>query len=206
MTIHPILLSGKQGSGKSTTTERLAHELRQKGYFVYLYKFATPLYEMHDAVLPILKSYDLVPQDMKKLGRLLQLLGTEFGREYLGSDVWVNCAKTYLKKCSTLPGDNGVLLIDDCRFKNELAAFQDTGFTVRLEADRDIRKSRCDSWRDTEDHISETDLDGSLNKFSLTCRTDVPGLDLDDVADVILASFDEWLEWTEAGRPGAWAI
>ena len=193
--VYPIILSGKQGSGKSTTTEKVAAILKGEGLLVFPYKFAKPLYEMHDAILPILKSYGLVSPETTKVGRILQLLGTEGGRDLFGQDVWVNCSKVYLKTCEELTltlGKDGVLLIDDCRFKNELNAFKDEGFTVRLEADRDIRKARTDAWRDTENHISEIDLDENLKDFNLVVRTDMPQFDLDTVAATIMDAFKAW--------------
>lgn len=191
--VFPILLSGKQGSGKSTTTAKVAELLQEEGYDVSLVKFADPLYEMHKQVLLVAESYGLVVP--KKDGKLLQLLGTEWGRENYGKDVWVNCALNKFKALqnSVTKDRFGVMLIDDCRFKNELGAFKNIAFTVRLEADRDVRKTRCDAWRDTEAHISETDLDDSLEEFTRVHRTDLLGIGLDAVASSIVLEFKTWM-------------
>ncbi len=172
----PILISGKQGSGKSSTAKALAVELGLE-FHVATYRFADPLYRMHDAVLNIMRELGIeVP---KKDGRLLQLLGTEWGRAIYGQDVWVNCAlgylKNYRKTIHTFAGDRqGVLIIDDCRFKNEFEAFSGKGLTFRLEAEREARKGRTESWREIDDHQSETDLDDWLTRFDNVFRTDVP--------------------------------
>lgn len=175
--VYPVLLSGKQGSGKTTTADLVHEYLKKEGIMVARYKFAQPLYDMHDKVLEVMKGYNIeVPV---KDGRLLQLLGTEWGRETYGKQVWVNCA---LGRFENLAFDkmwqnsDVVFLIDDLRFKNELEAF-DFGYRVRLECDREVRKQRCPAWRETDTHSSETDLDDSLGRFNEVLDTGLHPVD-----------------------------
>lgn len=185
--IYPVLLSGKQGSGKSTTADLVVKYLEQENIPVIRYKFAQVLYEMHDQVLQVMKAYGI--QVPVKDGRLLQLLGTEWGRETYGRDIWVNCALGKYEAAMAQAPTTGqfkqdyVFLIDDLRFKNELAAF-DFGYRVRLECAKDIRKARCPAWRDTDDHSSETDLDDSLGLFNEVLDTEL--LSVDAVAGQIV--------------------
>lgn len=168
-TVMPVMISGKQGSGKSSisreSAELLAHDFR-----VVTYKFAEPLYKMQDAVLGILSELDIpVPQ---KDGHLLQLLGTEWGRQHYGQDIWVKCAQQKFKQIFGLADRPTIFLIDDLRFKNEFEAFGDKVITIRLEADRDVRRGRAESWRDNENHPSEVDLDDWVPEFDAVFHTD----------------------------------
>lgn len=193
-----LLISGKQGSGKTTTADALAKRMGQDGHRVYRTRFAKVLYDMHDAVRDIGRKYGLMLPD--KNGFLLQIIGTEWGRQKIHQNVWVNTTaadiKDYMLETGRKPS---IVIIDDLRFKNEfygLGEFAATyGFDlvrIRLEADRDARKERCDGWRDTEDHPSETDLDifaatGTGGSFELAVTTAGYGApSLDAVVDQII--------------------
>jgi hypothetical protein len=90
----------------------------------------------------------------KKSSPLLQFLGTEFGRKR-DTDIWVNLAKN---KAAQLLKTSQFVAVDDGRFENEFHAFPQS-LKIRLECDRDLRKARCDAWRDDEFHPSEIGLD-----------------------------------------------
>ncbi len=186
--VYPLLISGKQGSGKTTTAKLVSDLLEDTGFGVVNAKFADTLYKMHDACLRILKARGItVPE---KSGTLLQLLGTEYGRKVHGEDVWVNCALgAYEELVADAPKDGSfyndiVYVIDDARFKNELAAFN-FGFAARLECAKDVRKARCPAWRDNDTHQSETDLDDSLDKFDVVINTAL--VRPEDAAEAIVA-------------------
>ena len=194
--VHPLLISGKQGSGKSKTADALESLLKSKGFEVVRYKFAQPLYEMHDMVLAYMaeEGFEVPVKD----GLLLQLLGTDWGRKVFGPYVWVKCASFEYQRIRRIVHDSKnqkphVMLIDDLRFKTELEGFREDGFTVRLEADRDVRKSRADSWRDNETHQSEVDLDDSLDFFDAVIRTD-DSLNEQGVAHRICNQFISYLD------------
>lgn len=151
-----VLISGKQGSGKSTLASALVKEYQYEN--ARIVKLAQPLYDMHLHIGAVMVKYGLeIPE---KDGKLLQLLGTEWGRDTYGTDVWVDAL---LYRISTSEDD--FFIVDDVRFRNELSLLQwlptsrYNVFSIRLEADRDIRKTRCNSWRDNELHPSEIDLD-----------------------------------------------
>jgi phosphomevalonate kinase len=156
-----ILISAKQGAGKTTLADALAANLTKCGRT----RFAKPLYEMHDAVLNILNRYIDGQRLLDK--RLLQLIGTEWGRNTVAEDIWIQCFIKEQQRMSAA-GMN-FLVADDCRFKNELESVE--AIKIRLECDRDTRKARCSQWRDTENHQSETDLDDWVDKFDLVIDT-----------------------------------
>jgi hypothetical protein len=162
-----IMVSGKQGSGKSTLVSLL------NDYFIKLrtptavVRFAGAIYEMHDACRDVLKKYKIGAQYdyTKKDGPLLQLLGTEWGRNTIYKGIWVDCLHNKIADISRLAPET-VFLVEDLRFKDEFM-MEDTSLKIRLECDREIRKQRCSMWRDNETHQSEIDLDDWLDKFDL---------------------------------------
>jgi hypothetical protein len=191
MKTNVILLSGKQGSGKSSIQKELISRLTRTDSLAYSVNFADILYEMHDAVLAILHKY-IPPRPIKKDGYLLQLLGTEWGRATIESDIWVNCLKSKMKLLSLTMAEykNIFFIIGDCRFENEFNAFPDSDFPnvlrVRLVAPEDVRKERCSMWRENTTHVSETALDNyyNANKFDQNLATDI--LSVEECIEIII--------------------
>lgn len=157
-----VMLSGKQGSGKTTISEALKVRAKQLGYdYVGSMKFADTLYELHEYLLNKMEGLTGQPR-VKKDGPLLQMLGTEWGRKTFGDNVWVNILKNKVLKF-----DGGqskrLIIVDDCRFENEFDAFPEA-LRVRLDCPEHERKIRCSAWRDNVNHPSETGLDEYANK------------------------------------------
>lgn len=166
MTPLVVMISGKQGSGKSSLASNLRASLEGMGQRVASVRFASAIYEMHDWIRDYMRSRGI--DRPEKDGRLLQLLGTEWGRDTISPDVWVNLLENRIEE---MVGEIDVVLIDDCRFPNELALVNRfSGLTIRLDADRNVRKARCPAWRDTDTHSSETALDNA--KFDTWICTD----------------------------------
>lgn len=184
-----VLISGKQGSGKTSLQKKLVSTWNlsnKSGYQAVALNFADIIYEMHDRVLAILhKSYP--DRGLVKDGPLLQLLGTEWGRNTLGPDVWVNCLKSRIsneyKMSKKWDASNLLFVIGDCRFENEFDAFPDpTKFSldgkilkVRLHCSEEMRRSRIGhAFRENVEHQSETGLDAyeAQGKFDMVLDTD----------------------------------
>jgi len=166
-----ILISGKQGSGKSSTADAIF--LNFGSHRAYRTRFAKALYLIHDAACAKAKEFGI---DVKeKEGEMLQWIGTEWGRTLKGNNVWVDALKEDLKKNMK---DDTYAIIDDCRFLNEFHAFDDDKdfrtIKVRFECDKETRKKRVNYWRENDEHPSETDLDNytAEGKFDLTVDTD----------------------------------
>jgi len=143
-----VFLSGKQGSGKTTLAQGLITHYSASPRVLSHLKFADPLYMMHGRVLSVLRQYGV--ETKKKDGRLLQLLGTEWGRSTYGPDLWVQILENRLIDYTKEPlGDRGrFVVVDDARFENELAlamrwrrmhADAWDVLTVRLEAPAGMR-------------------------------------------------------------------
>lgn len=194
-----VLISGKQGSGKTTLSKRLIQKLHSRpSSRAIVLKFADPLYRMHDFCTGILKNAGIV-RDIVKDGPLLQMLGTEWGRKTVDENIWVKIAVAEVERQNKSLANtfqNLTIIIDDCRFKNELMGIPDA-LRVRLECHRDTRKVRCEAWRDNEMHPSEIDLDDWAlmpGKFDLIFNTATQ--DSDHCATMIAAQLDKgiWME------------
>jgi len=177
-----IMISGKQGSGKTATTSFLNEIFSHKKMKIETYKFAGPIYEMQDAVWAIYSKYGYEMKDFvgEKDGELLQWLGTQHGRKK-DQDIWVNILKKraieFLREAES-KSEPGVVMVDDLRFKNEFTAAESIArfgkvIRIRLECPEEIRKARMapDTWRDNTTHQSEIDLDDWVDKFDLVVDT-----------------------------------
>lgn len=175
MSYQVVLLSGRQGSGKSTIQAELLGEAKANGFDgAHGFNFADALYSLHDAVLNTLQTKFGVEKRTNKDGVLLQLLGTEWGRKVYGDNVWVDILKKRIELVAAWPGKQ-LVVVADCRFRNEFDAFPES-LRVRLAAPEAARKLRAQSWRDNTKHQSEIDLDPyeAQQKFDLTFITE-PG-------------------------------
>lgn len=164
-----IVISGKQGAGKSTFAEALMKALEARQPRVY--KFADILYELHNIIRDYMRALGVVRPD--KDGPLLQLLGTEWGRNTIDTDIWPNILITRVERDKPQ-----TVFIDDCRFENEFDAMRNRygnqSIMIRLECPEDIRKKRCPAWRPNTEHPSETGLDkyAAEGRFDIYFETD----------------------------------
>lgn len=172
-----ILISGKQGAGKTTLANHLLTLFPKSTRL----SFADP---MRSLVRGMLKAADEIGLDLPQnpeTRSLMQFLGTEWGRE-MNPLLWVN----YARKQTEDPSYD-LFIFDDCRFRNEFNAFPDA-IRIRLCCPEQIRKPRAKYWGNP-DHLSETDLDGYLDRFDM--RFDTSGLKEKMLIDIMT-----WLEDT----------
>lgn len=185
-----LLISGKQGSGKSTIARAVGEAWQTyKGHRSILINFADPLYEMHNFILGYLKDRG-IERPIKKDGPLLQVLGTEWGRNTVNANLWVDLWKANVAKLSEPSralGYNQLFIADDCRFKNEFEAFPQNTIRVRLDCDREKRKSRCEMWRENDTHQSEIDLDQYADQNQFDLKLDTGYLTVDGCVSLIMA-------------------
>jgi len=149
-----IYFVGKAGSGKSYNANFL---IKKYGYYVA--KFAYPIYMIAEKYLGM----------KEKDRKLLQILGTDIGRETINQDIWVNRFKedmTIVQRTVKLACAKPLrFVMDDCRFPNEHKVLKELGFVgIYLDVPEDLRKSRLigrdgSAQEDTLNHKSETYVD-----------------------------------------------
>jgi hypothetical protein len=124
-----IGLSGYAQSGKDSTAELLC-----LNYGYTRLAFADPMRQALMIINPKLDSITRVSDLVEDYGwdvakknpevrRLLQVLGTDFGRKMLGDDVWINIALSGIKS-------EDKIVISDVRYPNEAQAIKNLGGTV----------------------------------------------------------------------------
>lgn len=127
-----IGLCGAAGAGKDTVATRLRE---RHGFWVMA--FADPLYAAVSAItgMPVaaLKDRDLKERPIGWLGKspreLLQLLGTEFGRNLIREDIWIRRAMETVGAIG-MSGEYSGCVITDVRFDNEAEAIRGFGGIV----------------------------------------------------------------------------
>lgn len=188
MSTEILIISGKQGSGKTTLQKEVSRRWNNySGHRAMTLNFADPIYEIHDFSWNLLRRYGF-ELSHKKDGRLMQLIGTEWGRENVDTDLWVKIAQKKIQK--GIPGPVGyhpkaLWIIGDCRFENEFDAFPEA-LKVRLECPEVVRKVRASMWREATGHPSEVGLDGYANQGKFDLLFDTETQDVNSCAEVIL--------------------
>lgn len=190
-----IGISGKKGSGKTTVSESIKEFFPSDEYEVVELKFAAVLYEIHDKLRNIMRSYG-VDVNGSKDRVLLQWIGTEWGRESFYEDVWVDIVSNKIGSLEKIGNKEKVYVLDDLRFPNEFKMLQNMGaVTIRLECPANVRASRAESYQGitsrpegflqnlifflsggtypkAKEHISETALDHMVDDFDFAVNTD----------------------------------
>lgn len=130
-----IGFSGLAGAGKSTAARILADHHR----FTVL-PFAGPLKAMTRAFgltaaeMTIDKELPLQRLNGRSPRQFMQLLGTEFGRDLIGPNVWVDAWRNSLGESAAEHFGDILAAADDVRFENEAAAIRaEGGLVVRIE-------------------------------------------------------------------------
>ena len=139
-----LAFTGRMGSGKSTAI-KILEKIQPRP--IVTVKFAQPLYDIQEFAYKRIGSVYTRPDSFIKDRKLLQWLGTEWGREIVDKDIWVNIWKQAVKEYK----DQDVLVVvDDVRFLNECLATQEMGGMVILIQNRRHLKEGL------KDHISES--------------------------------------------------
>jgi len=181
-----ISLFGPQQVGKSTTADSMVETL---GYTKL--SFADPLYAMA-AVLADMSVKNLRKIDKEEpreefegqtLRRVLQTLGTEWGRDIIGRELWCN---TCLRKAEALLDAGDKVVIDDCRFQNEYQGLRGLGakFIRIVREDMPVEQSDPGHGSEVEWHSFKADgtvvnpSDGVVNWMQLAGKAALATLDV----------------------------
>lgn len=188
MPVHIIMLSGPQGSGKSSLALEIESQYKEFKYqHIRTIKFADPLYKLQNFCLNFMaNAIGTVPE--KKDGELMQLLG-DWAMSRFGLHVFSRIARKtvdeYIKLA--MPESLCLVVIEDCRMEHEFDAFPEA-YRVRLNAPEEIRKARTTSWRENTSHRSEVGLNNyeAEGKFDDLFFTDNPQITPKILASAIL--------------------
>jgi len=130
--VNLIAFCGKKGSGKTTVAQTLSYRLAP---CFSCQSFATPIKEMlFDLGLDYEQLHEQADKETvdtrfgKTPRQMAQSLGTEWGRQMVHPDIWVNQMARKIEYAHT-PPEYGVL-IDDLRFANEARMVKDKGGVI----------------------------------------------------------------------------
>jgi hypothetical protein len=176
-----IALTGPKGVGKTTFAKKVQSETKVLGTIEIL-SFAGPLKAMLRTLLPP-EAYTPEGKEDLRYGlcgktprHLMQTLGTEWGRNLIGEDVWVEAVRNQI-----LTSDADTIIIDDLRFQNEAEMVRALGGEVWSVSRGGIDYSG--------EHASESPIPNSLVSGAIRLGKDahtgkknadwVPGIDRD---------------------------
>jgi len=160
-----IIISGKQGSGKTTLGHNLTKYYQDISPKTVHCTLAEPIYELHN------KLYET------KNRKALQSIG-DWARAI--------CPDIFIKAIISKIDKSDIAIISDCRRLDEIRALSSIGrfrnvITVRLDCDVESRKRRCPAYG-SDDHLSETELD----EFDFSIRIDTNTLTVDEVRNRVI--------------------
>lgn len=157
-----IGISGKMGSGKSTAIEAM----KTLGKPVYVHKFAAPLYQIQEQIYRIIAPVYQRPEDFVKDRKLLQWIGTDWGRETIRESLWIDLWKSRAEMIKTK--DPTVTLVsDDTRYDNEAEMIHSMGGVV-IEITRSDSTQHAVGGEGIKNHKSESGISPHLIDYRIT--------------------------------------
>lgn len=180
-----IGFSGGMGVGKSTAIKIL--EDLYPSHPVFLVKFAQPLYDIQEAVYDRISSVYSRPSDFKKDRKLLQWLGTDWGRDTISNTLWVDLWKASVEevKRDHVFLDEPIIVCDDVRFDNEAETLKELGgYVIKLV--RPNNTAHAEGGQGIVNHKSESGISENLLDFVVYNNDN-----LDTFRDRLIACFQE---------------
>jgi hypothetical protein len=154
-----IAFNGQMGCGKSTAIASLETAL---GFPPTLVKFAGVLYEMQETLYKMIEPVYKRPPGFIKDRKLLQWLGTEWGRG-LDQDLWVSI---WINKVSTALERGEYVVCDDVRYDNEAEIVKSLGGTI-IKITSNRAAERIDTSAGIKNHSSEGGINEKFIDFTI---------------------------------------
>lgn len=148
-------LTGAMGSGKTTATRIISEHTNQP---IVTLKLAQPLYDLQDLIYKAIEPIYPKPKDFIKDRKLLQLLGTDWGRNTIDPDLWVKLWKLRLAEYAD---KKVIVIVDDVRFDNEAQVIKDLGGKIiKIVSNR--QNGTIDNGTGIKNHATEQGISKSL--------------------------------------------
>lgn len=155
-----LAFTGKMGAGKSTVIDIIKQIYPDDN--IRNLKFAQPLYDIQEFIYRRVQTVHPKPEGFIKDRKLLQWLGTEWGRG-ISQSLWVDLWKEDVKYIREYyPHD--IFTCDDLRFDNEAVAIKQVGgHVIKIENSRGT--SLITTANGTSNHASEQGIDPKYIDF-----------------------------------------
>lgn len=126
-----IGFNGTMGAGKSTAIQCLKDCLDNdySASNVKLVKFAQPLYDIQEMVYRRIESVYARPHSFIKDRKLLQWLGTDWGRDGISQTLWADLWKSDALGAAK-KNPHIIIVCDDVRFDNEAQTIKSLGGSI----------------------------------------------------------------------------
>lgn len=119
-----IGFNGSMGVGKSTAIQALKDFVFPQE--VTLIKFAQPLYDMQEFIYRRIAPVHSRPSNFTKDRKLLQWLGTDWGRDTISQSLWVSLWVDAVEELRA-EDPSAIIVCDDVRFDNEAEVLKAMG-------------------------------------------------------------------------------
>ena len=170
-----IAFSGLAGSGKDSAGEALlSTPLFNRVSFadpirIMLTAIGVPVSEIYEGTSKFGKE-DPIPEFCgSSLRKLMQTLGTEWGRDQISPDFWVQLAQIQIKRNQA---QRRYTVITDLRFDNEAKMIKDNGGVI-IHIKANGKKLEGDTYK----HASEQGIDPGYIDFQMTNWFDTPAVE-----------------------------
>lgn len=218
-----IALTGKARAGKDTVAQYIGALVQQyndhpqveheDSYVVGAEALAAPIKSMVAMMLDFFglgrimepvtlqpyidgdKKEEVLPGIGKSARQLMQTLGTEWGRDHIDVDVWLNCmtARIHQYDDAVTHGYKGsFVIVTDARFDNEAQALKDRHDAIVVQVVRDDAPDQVGEG----DHTSELGISPALIDYTIKNNGDMEAL-LDEVYTVLKDVLPEMPEEVE---------
>lgn len=156
-----IGLTGLMGSGKSTAAQLLEKLNRESTGIV---KFAAPLYQIQEMVYERISAVHQRPHNFIKDRKLLQWIGTEWGRGTISESLWVDLWSSEVQHLLNMGAS--MVISDDVRFDNEAKMVRAMGGSV-VQITSDFTEKRIDTKAGISNHASEAGVSSNLIDYEV---------------------------------------